>query len=1089
LKTWKLTAGGDRQSLEVVLNEPAREEYSFSIACERPLPKLPVEMHAPVISAAAKRIESGYALFAGGRVEIAPKPSAGLRQIQLNPPANEPGRLIAAYQGGGELAYRVAIPEARREARVDYVYQVNRRKIELIASLQLLAKGDDLSSMTLALPAQFEVQAVESARLQDWWREGDTLHLRFAGATPETTPLVVYLVRQYAAAPTELDVRPLALTDFKRVTGEAVIAAHKGVDVTMKLNADGTEIAPEKAATDFQILPPLERKRGFTFKTQNFAAQVALAALPAKTNALWVMHAQAHEGWVALSVHARLTMRQGSIDRWSFSLPAAIPEARVLGEEVRETRSRVDGDRRVYEVQFQNDVYESVEFTAELELPNPGETVLPSIEFSGAQMTSGFVLTDNASEFEMKVKTGGVDIAPVSEIPFLPELSKSAGIYRAQPGWSVTIGVERLEKAATRAAFVAWAEMTSALRRDGTEWHRASYRLQNRSLQFLPVRMPAGAELMSVRVAGQSVRADAGKVNGTDAILVPLIKTKPGDLSYDVELVYRVKRGDFGWWTKREFRDPELPGITVERTLWNVWLPEDRKLQSSDGNMEAVLGDLNKTEKLESKMQEFKSLSAIITSPNVSAEVRANAKRNWDMLCATIRTENRDENFAETNSLYSRRGGATPKPTPAEESVGKKGIAQQGDYVFNKRRALNEELGREVQKLADFEKNEPQQQMQQQMQIIAGNRSGNAAISANAIDALIFNNPVQAPAQPQAQAAGASAIANANLQPGANAGANIGQNGQMNPEQNPGAQQVQKWSANGLFAGQQAQTVAPAAGAEPAAAGNNYFLNDNVVLQRKVIAAENADAQGRPAAKGGETRAPAAEKPAMSHAKGAADDFARKLPEAKSELQAGDLDASKTKAGYEKAAEGKDAGLAEKDVVFNTARANAGRLVQQSEQRKQEMAQQLATPQAPGLPPPAQLGGQNTFTGATTLNGGVPSLPNPGPSQANPPVVLSGILNQSAAATPAAPGGGVAPGSAEAEAQRLQSAGRISLAVDFPTEGQVLHFKKVKSNAQLALTTFTPASFTRWEFLAVAIVLAGVLMLVPRLFARRVVRA
>ena len=404
----------------------------------------------------------------------------------------------------------MALAEPQREARVDYVYQVDRRKIELIASLQLSAKGDDLLDLTLVLPAEFEVQAVESARLQDWWREGDTLHLRFRGATPEMTPLVVYLVRQYAAAPTQLAVRPLTLEGFKKVSGEAVIAAHKGVEAAMQISTEAREVAPANCATDFQILPPLERKRGFVFKDQTFSGEVTLTALPAKMDALWVMHAQAHEGWVALSTHARLTLRQGSVDRASFALPASVPEARVSGGEVRETRSQVAGDQRIYEVQFQRDVADVVELTVDCELPNPGEVAMPAITFPDAQMTSGFVLTENASEFEMKLQTSGVDPAPTSEIPFLPELSKGAGVFRAQPGWRVTVGTERLEKAASRAAFVAWAELTSALRRDGTEWHRATYRLQNRSLQFLPVVLPAAAELMSVRVAGQNVRADAG---------------------------------------------------------------------------------------------------------------------------------------------------------------------------------------------------------------------------------------------------------------------------------------------------------------------------------------------------------------------------------------------------------------------------------------------------------------------------------------------------------------------------------------------------------------------------------------------------
>ena len=723
-KSWRLAAEGVLQTLEVVLNEPVDETYALRITTGRPLPPLPAELKAPVFSATAKRLEyAALALCTADRIEIVPQPAAGQRQTTWDNRLGAVERVVAAYAGAGQASYRASLREAQREARVDYVYQVNRRKIELIASLRLEAKGDDLSTMTVSLPPQFDVQAVESERLQDWWRDGDALHLRFKGATPEITPLVVYLVRQYAAAPTELELRPLVLEGFKKVAGEAVIAAHKGVDTSLKLNAEGREIAPDQAATDFQILPPLERKRGFAFKAQTFAGQVALAPLPAKTAALWVMHAQAHEGWVALSTHARLTLRQGSIDRASFALPAALSEARVTGPEVRETRTRVEGDRRIYEVQFQNDVYEAVEFTVDVELPNPGEVKLPAISFPDALMTSGFVLTDNASEFEMKLQTSGVDPAPTKDIPFLPVLSKTAGIFRVQPDWSVTIGVERLEKAATRAAFVAWAELTTALRRDGTEWHRANYRLQNRSLQFLPVKLPAGAELMSARVAGQSVRADSGQVSGTAAILVPLIKTKPGDLSYDVELVYRVNGAKLGWWARRELDDPELLGVTVERTFWNVWLPEDRKLQNSSGNMEPVLAEVNKADKLEGALQELSSLVSIANSSSVSESTRANAIGNIERLKKGIETENRDENFSDSY-LVLRRGGKDPSPTPAEETVGKKGLAQQGAYIANKRREITDQLGREVQKLAEVPKAAPQGQILSNQQLDVNGQAG-----------------------------------------------------------------------------------------------------------------------------------------------------------------------------------------------------------------------------------------------------------------------------------------------------------------------------------------------------------------------------
>jgi len=431
LKSWKLAPDAGRQALEITLNEPASESFTLSVQAERAVPSPFGDRLAPVVSAAAKRVDfAGVAILSDSRLDIDPKPGPGQRQISWQGNGAPDTRFVAAYAGPGMLAYSVKAAGPKKEARVDYAYQVNRRKIELMASFRLFANGDDLSTVTLTLPAQFEVQAVESAQLQDWWRDGNALHLRFRGEPARAIPLVVYLMRQYAAAPTELDVRPLALEGFKRVIGEAVIAADTGVDVSMKLAADGVEIAPAKAAEDFQILPPLERKRGIAFKTQNFSAQIALSTLPARFNALWVMHARAHEGWLALSAHTRLTVRQGSIDRASFTLPKSVPEARVSGAELRETRSRLEGDRRIYEVQFQNDVSEEVEFTLDFELPNADEATLPVIAFPGAQMTSGYVLTENFSEYEMHMKTANVDPAPPSEREHQPGSPGKGGIAR-----------------------------------------------------------------------------------------------------------------------------------------------------------------------------------------------------------------------------------------------------------------------------------------------------------------------------------------------------------------------------------------------------------------------------------------------------------------------------------------------------------------------------------------------------------------------------------------------------------------------------------------------------------------------------------
>ena len=76
---------------------------------------------------------------------------------------------------GESLAYEVAAKTVQRSADVHAVYQVNHTKIELVAAMTLDSR-EPLFSATLAMPADFVVQAVESERLRDWWRDGDTLN-------------------------------------------------------------------------------------------------------------------------------------------------------------------------------------------------------------------------------------------------------------------------------------------------------------------------------------------------------------------------------------------------------------------------------------------------------------------------------------------------------------------------------------------------------------------------------------------------------------------------------------------------------------------------------------------------------------------------------------------------------------------------------------------------------------------------------------------------------------------------------------------------------------------------------------------------
>ncbi len=435
LRSWTFRPEGARQALDIILAEPAKEKFRLQIVAQRTAGAAPRDGTIPLFSTNAQRTEAAeIAVLSDERHEVTLQPAATYHQITATSALPAGWRRLAAYAGSGALTYHFAPAPPQRDAKIDYLFQVGRRQIELIAAMELLAKGDDLLALTIGLPAGYEIETVQTARPHQWWREGDQLQLRFLDATPPVSHLVVHLVQRAATAPEALAIRPLRLAGFHQITGEGVLTAHKGVEAAFALQGAAKEAAVTDVARHYEVLAPLERKRGFRFTDQTFAGEVKLAPLPARVQATWALHAEAHEAWVALGYAARLTLRQGSIATARFTLPAALPEARVSGPEVREARSRVEGGLRLYDVDFQNDVFGDVEFQVDLEVPHTGSVALPLLTFPDTQRTTGFVAIENESEGEMRLQNTGLEPAAPADLPWLAPWAQHAEVFRTGSG-------------------------------------------------------------------------------------------------------------------------------------------------------------------------------------------------------------------------------------------------------------------------------------------------------------------------------------------------------------------------------------------------------------------------------------------------------------------------------------------------------------------------------------------------------------------------------------------------------------------------------------------------------------------------------
>lgn len=184
------------------------------------------------------------------------------------------------------------------------------------------------------------------------------------------------------------------------------------------------------------------------------------------------------------------------------------------------------------------------------------------------------------------------------------------------------------------------------------------YSLANRSLQFLPLRLPEGAELVSVTVGGERVRADLGERDGKSLFLIPLIQMRPGELSQQVQLVYRVNASDRkGLKGRTKLDDPELVGLSAERTLWNVWVPEKYDLGSVDGNMEAVVEEVYEDEKAQQKLSDAMRLNRVASSANISQADAQEALGNAEKQLKELKQYQQNKKSSSYNRKPSKMKG------------------------------------------------------------------------------------------------------------------------------------------------------------------------------------------------------------------------------------------------------------------------------------------------------------------------------------------------------------------------------------------------------------------------------------------------
>jgi len=574
-------------------------------------------MTAP--QAEAQRVSELLSIHYDQTLEVKVQPTVAQHRVSMQAGS---GLTAVAYEQSthAPLAYSVTRRSQLAKAVVDYVFQLSPQKLELIAALSLQRRIGTWTHARLTLPpGGYEVQSVAGPAVKAWQHEGTDLFLHLDPALAgQDARLVVHLARTVAQPAATWTLEPLGLTEFEKITGRVLVTAHAASEVRLPaLTAGLKEVDATVLDSVIAIAPPIEKKRAVEFEDNTWKLAVPLTPQPARFIAEGVALVLVSDTGVRLSQQIGVQVTQGALRQAVVRLPATLPEAVVTGPQLRELRSRVEGAVRIYECTFQSDVLDRAELTFDHDLPLGATLEVPFATVDAAERLTRYFVTDNVSAREASVaEKAGIESVSSDAMPYLPANLARPQFYRSTGAGTLRLAFQQLTATEANAALVTLANITSVLRPDGERWDTITYSLLNRTLQFLPVKLSPSSELMSASVNGEPVRADEEKRADGVVKLIPLIQTKPGQRALEVRLVCRYKSS--GKAARAAFDDPELPGLSIERTTWTVWTPKGVLIDDFDGNMEEVGSEGLELQKLEGMLSELGDVNRELASGKLS---------------------------------------------------------------------------------------------------------------------------------------------------------------------------------------------------------------------------------------------------------------------------------------------------------------------------------------------------------------------------------------------------------------------------------------------------------------------------------------
>jgi len=500
-----------------------------------------------------------------------------------------------AEKATAEVRTVLKIAEYERSLETRAILQVQERPIHCV---EMLLPGD-FTLKEVSAPGEFQWALTESKQA------GRQLLSVYLGSGRQGE--VPVLLRGTLGKPgpiKELPLPQIEICNLQRQQGDIAVQVDPGsrVETAGLQNCERVDLLRQR----YGWLNPGQRtltRLGVRYRRPDYSGTLKLSPKTPVVTCSTISNVRITDRAVEETILLDFSIRDAGIRQLSFRLPEGMKGCRInapmLRQKTIETAQR--GGLRV-KLQLQDEVMDQLRVLVEndrmLKTDRDYTAPVPTVETGRTDRQ--FVTLESAGQDEVVVDEPRQMKKLVRQQKEWDTLENALGGGITQ-AYVVTSGAvdpnlvfrtKDRRMVETAGARIGLAETSLVLDANGAYRASVTFRLDNTTEQFLEIELPKGAELWTARVAGEAVKPTRDpKAADPRLARIPLVKTAPGDLDYEVVLKYGGKMSPPGRFGTVDFPLVHTKNIDVETSQVRLFVPKTHRWFDFGGTMRLVAED------------------------------------------------------------------------------------------------------------------------------------------------------------------------------------------------------------------------------------------------------------------------------------------------------------------------------------------------------------------------------------------------------------------------------------------------------------------------------------------------------------------